>query len=214
MSRLGFAGSLTALLLASAMPAAAAPADDTAAEVLRDCGGNSLPRDQVSSCLERARIVDQSNPSPAIQSLEAKLEQRVRAETDEGVAPAPPLGNQAGNDDRDSQDQGYDPDDNGPPDEDLGPGDHGQSDEDMSPDDQGPPDEDSGPDDQGPPDQDMGPDDRGSQSAAPDDDDEPPVDDGEDGYDNSQPDNSYDTPDAPDEDQGPPPDDDEDTDQG
>ncbi len=202
MSRLGFAGSLTALLLASAMPAAAAPADDTAAEVLRDCGGNSLPRDQVSSCLERARIVDQSNPSPAIQSLEAKLEQRVRAEADEGVAPAPPLGNQAGNDDRDSQDQGYDPDDNGPPDEDLGPGDHGQSDEDMSP------------DDQGPPDQDMGPDDRGSQSAAPDDDDEPPVDDGEDGYDNSQPDNSYDTPDAPDEDQGPPPDDDEDTDQG
>lgn len=213
MRRLGFAGSLSAFLLASAMPVAAAPGDDTAAEVMRDCGGDSLPRDQVSSCLERARVVDQDNPSAAMESLEAKLEQRVRNEPATSPTPLPPPGDQMGQGSEGPQDQGYGSD-NGRDDEDTGPSDRGSDDEDMGPDDQGPPDEDSGPDDQGPPDQGMGPDDRGSQSAAPDDDDEPPVDDGEDGYDNSQPDNSYDAPDAPDDDQDTPPDDDQETDQG
>jgi len=202
MNRLGFAGSMTAFLLMSAAPVAAAPGDDTAAEVMRDCGGSSLPRDQVSTCLERARVVDQSSPSPEIRSLEAKLEQRVRNDPGDSATPLPPPRDQMGQDDEGPGGQGYD-DENGPPpppDEDTGPG--------------GPPDEDSGPDDQGPPDQDMGPDDRGSQSAAPDDDDEPPVDDGEDGYDNSQPDQGYDAPDAPDDEGPPPPDDDEETDQG
>ena len=86
MIRLSLAGSLTAALLVSAAPAYAADADDTAAEVMRDCGGDSLPRDQVSSCLERARVLDQSSPSPELQSLEAKLEQRVRSGPDDDEA--------------------------------------------------------------------------------------------------------------------------------
>ena len=187
MTRLGLAGSMTAFLLASAAPAFAGAGDDTVAEVMRDCGGNSLPRDQVSTCLERARVLDQSEPSAQLQSLEAQLEQRVKGgygnDDEAGPPPPPPT---------------YGPD-NGP------------SDDQMGPDDQGPPDEDSGPDDQGPPPQGYGPDDRGPPNAGPSDEDEPPVDDGEDGYDNSQPDQGYDAPDAPDdEDQGPPPPDDED----
>jgi hypothetical protein len=174
MTRIGV--SLTAFLLASAVPAFAAPGDDTPAEVMRDCGGASLPRDQVSSCLERARVIDQSDPSAEMESLEAKLEQRVKAEPEDDVGPAPP-----------PPDEGMDDDDAGRPG--------------MGPDYQGPPDEDYGPDDQGPP------------QAAPDDD-EPPIDDSEDGYDNSQPDSTYDQPDAPDDMGPPPPDDYEDDGQG
>lgn len=197
MVRLGLAGSLTAFLLASAAPAYAAAGDDTVAEVMRDCGGNSLPRDLVSSCLERARVLDQSDPSPQLESLEAKLEQQVRRSPSDVASPLPPPNDQMGDDDRGPPQQGYGPD-------------NGQPDDEMGPDDQGPPDEDSGPDDQGPPDQGYGPDDRGPPDAAPSDGDEPPIDDGEDGYDNSQPDNSYDQPDAPDDDMGPPPPDDDD----
>ena len=185
MVRLGLAGSLTAFLLASAAPAYAAAGDDTVAEVMRDCGGNSLPRDLVSSCLERARVLDQSDPSAQLESLEAKLEQQVRRSPSDVASPLPPPNDQMGDDDRGPPQQGYGPD-NGQPDDEMGP------------------------DDQGPPDQGYGPDDRGPPDAAPSDGDEPPIDDGEDGYDNSQPDNSYDQPDAPDDDMGPPPPDDDD----
>lgn len=194
MIRSGFAG-LTAVLLVSAAPAVAAPGDDTPAEVMRDCGGDSLPRDEVSSCLERARVLDQSNPSAELQSLEARLEQRIKSDP-EDAAPPPPS----------RYDQGAD-DDQPPPDENYSSG-NGQSGDEMGQDDQAPPDEDYGPDDQGPPaahSPDQSPPDAGSW-----DDDEPPVDDSEDGYDNSQPDPGYDAPDAPDDDQGPPPDDDDD----
>jgi hypothetical protein len=130
MVRLGFAG-LTAVLLASAAPAAAAPGDDTPAEVMRDCGGDSLPRDEVSSCLERARVLDQSNPSAELQSLEARLEQRIgNSPDDENAAPPPPRY------DRDNADN----EDQPPPDDEMGP------------DDQGPPVEEYGPDDRQPPD--------------------------------------------------------------
>ena len=200
MTRLGLAGSLTVVLLASAAPALAAAGDDTEAEVMRDCGGSRLPRDQVSSCLERARVLDQSAPSPQLQSLEAQLEQRVRAgSSDDDAGPPPPP-------------QRYGPD-NGPSDNEMGPDVQGPPDEDSGPDDQGPPNQGYGPGDQGPP-QGYGPDDRGPPpGAGPSDSDEPPVDDGEDGYDNSQPDPGYDQPDAPDDDMGPPPPDD-DQDQG
>jgi hypothetical protein len=200
MIRLGFAG-LTAVLLASAGPAVAASGDDTPAEVMRDCGGDSLPRDEVSSCLERARVLDQSNPSPQLQSLEARLEQRVKASPEDADTPPPPA----------RYDQmGADDDRPPPPDEDSG---NGSPDDEMGPNDQPPPDEDTGPDDQGPPDENSGPDNQPPDAGSWDDD-EPPIDDSEDGYDNSQPDPGYDAPDAPDDDQGPPPDDDDDTYEG
>lgn len=186
MKRLHYAGTFAAVLLAFATPAAGAPGDDTAADVLRDCGRSNLPRDEVSTCLERARLVDLSNPTPEIQSLVARLEQRARNEPEDGAMPPPPPPppDRMDEDNQDRGGQGYDRD-------------YGPDDEDMGPDDQGPPDdEDMSPDDQGPPDEDMGPDDEGPPSAAPpsDDDDVPPVDDSEDppdpGY--GPPDGSYD----------------------
>ena len=141
MVRLGFAG-LTAALLVSAAPVYAAPGDDTPAEVMRDCGGDSLPRDEVSSCLERARVLDQSSPSPELQSLEARLEQRVKAAPDDADTPPPPPSRY----DRMGAD-----DNQPPPDEDYDNGNAAPDDE-MGPNDQPPPDEDNGSDDQGPPD--------------------------------------------------------------
>jgi hypothetical protein len=44
--------------------------------VLADCGSADLADSQVDSCLERARVLDETDPSPQLQSLEAQLEQR------------------------------------------------------------------------------------------------------------------------------------------
>jgi hypothetical protein len=181
MTRLGIAG-LTAVLVGSAAPVLAAPGADTVAEVMRDCGGNSLPRDQVSSCLERARVLDLSDPSPELQSLEARLEQRVRNEPGDDAGPPPSAS--PGDEPPPPPDEDYDSG-NGPSGDEMGPDDRPSPDQDYDQDDQGPPDEDSGPSDQPP-------------SAGTWDDDEPPVDDSEDGYD------------YPPEDQAPPPPDDED----
>ncbi|HSZ73920.1 MAG TPA: hypothetical protein VK779_03795 [Rhizomicrobium sp.] len=65
--------SIAAMLVAGA--AYAAPAPDSAASVLHDCSADSLPPDQVDSCLERTRVLDESNPDPKLQSLEVKLSQ-------------------------------------------------------------------------------------------------------------------------------------------
>jgi hypothetical protein len=64
---------------------AQAAGPDSADAVLADCGGAALPRSAVDSCLERARILDETNPSPQLQSLEAQLSRQA-----EGRAPAPP----------------------------------------------------------------------------------------------------------------------------
>jgi hypothetical protein len=62
-----------ALLVAGSAYAATAP--DSAESVLHDCNVASLPSEQVDSCLERVRVLDETNPSPALQSLEVKLSQ-------------------------------------------------------------------------------------------------------------------------------------------
>lgn len=67
--------SLALLLSALATPAVFA-AEDQASTVVADCGAADLPDSQVDSCLERARVLDETNPSPELQSLEAQLEQR------------------------------------------------------------------------------------------------------------------------------------------
>ncbi|HEY3637046.1 MAG TPA: hypothetical protein VGK90_02760 [Rhizomicrobium sp.] len=64
------------LLLAAAPAPAALAADDDASKALADCGPADLPDSQVDSCLERVRVLDETNPSPELQSLEAQLEQR------------------------------------------------------------------------------------------------------------------------------------------
>ena len=65
--------SIAAMLVAGA--AYAAPAPDSAASVLHDCSVDGLLPDQVDSCLERTRVLDESNPDPKLQSLEVKLSQ-------------------------------------------------------------------------------------------------------------------------------------------
>jgi len=62
-----------ALLIAGTAYAAQAP--DSAASVLKDCSADNLPPDTVDACLERARVLDESSPTPALQSLEVKLSQ-------------------------------------------------------------------------------------------------------------------------------------------
>lgn len=216
MTRLGLAGSFTVLLLASATPALAA-GEDTVDAVLSACGERSLPRDMVSTCLERARLVNDQTPSPALQDLQARLEQRIRTEPSNDLMP-PPGGTQGQVTSQPLPDDGtappppapsgryapppyqgppaasdYDRDGagNGAPDEgydDNGYGDQGYDDNRAAP----PP----------PPDASQPYDD---QQAAPyDDSDEPPIEGEDDGYDNSLPDPSYDMPDPPDPNWPPP----------
>jgi hypothetical protein len=80
MKRFVYVPAFTALLLA-ASPAVAqnytVTDDDTALSKLNaDCGGTDLPDSQIDSCLERARVLDETNPSPGLETLTARLEQR------------------------------------------------------------------------------------------------------------------------------------------
>ncbi|HTT82693.1 MAG TPA: hypothetical protein VMF67_04370 [Rhizomicrobium sp.] len=63
------------LLLFAGTPAALS-AVDSPSVVLSDCGSADLPDSKVDSCLERVRVLDETDPSLQLQSLEAKLEQR------------------------------------------------------------------------------------------------------------------------------------------
>src|ERR1700733_7610933 len=49
---------------------------DALAKLTTDCGAVDLAEALVDSCLERARVLDETNPSPDVEVLEAKLEQR------------------------------------------------------------------------------------------------------------------------------------------
>jgi hypothetical protein len=112
--------SFAALLIAGS--AYAAPAPDSADSVLKDCGAASLPPDQVDSCLERTRVLDETNPSPALQSLEVKLSQMEAKQpprTLNASAPPPP--------DQSDEVQEVGPPDTPPPDQ-VKPLDQGQAD--------------------------------------------------------------------------------------
>ena len=159
MRRLAFWSSLIALLFtAAALPACAQ--QDSLDSVMADCGGAIPPR-LVDSCLERVRVLDETNPSPQLQSLEAQLSRRTdRIRTDEG---APQAYGNAGPDNQ-APPPGYGSNDQAPPPQggDLGAPPQGfDQDHGASPDDQRPPDENTGPDDQPPPDESTGPGDDG-----------------------------------------------------
>jgi hypothetical protein len=64
------------LLLCTVGVSTAGAAEDSASAVLADCGSADLPTAQVDSCLERVRVLDETDPSAQLQSLEAQLEQR------------------------------------------------------------------------------------------------------------------------------------------
>lgn len=65
-----------AVLLGAGLSSAAGAAEDQARAVLSECSAPDLPDAAVDSCLERVRVLDETAPSPALQSLEARLDQQ------------------------------------------------------------------------------------------------------------------------------------------
>ncbi len=78
------------LVLSAITPQTASAAEDNASAVLADCTMPDLPAAAVDSCLERVRVVDETNPSPQLQSLEAQLEQREAGPHTARRQPGPP----------------------------------------------------------------------------------------------------------------------------
>jgi len=70
--------SLMAVLVVGATsigaPARAGQADDELASMTADCTAPDLPRQALDICLERARTLAETDPSPRLQALEARLE--------------------------------------------------------------------------------------------------------------------------------------------
>ena len=64
------------VLLCSGWPFAVSAAHDQAAALLSECSVPDLPAEAVDSCLERVRVLDETSPSPALQSLEARLDEQ------------------------------------------------------------------------------------------------------------------------------------------
>jgi hypothetical protein len=194
MRRLAFWSSLSVLMVsAAALPACAQ--QDNFDSVMADCGGR-IPARVVDSCLERVRVLDETNPSPQLQSLEAQLSRRaenIRLRRDDGGpqsygnGPPPPGYDQSSQ----APPPGYGPGDQQPP---TGSDDQPPSpdnnagepppppgydrDQGVSPDEQPPPNDQNGADDQPPPDDNTGPDDQPphDESTGPGDDGGPPPD--------------------------------------
>ena len=65
------------VLLAGLLSLPACGQQDSPEAVAAECSG-PIPREKVDDCLERARVIDETNPSAPLQSLEAQLELRAR----------------------------------------------------------------------------------------------------------------------------------------
>lgn len=72
-------------------PVAANAADDDVARLMSECGVADLPQASVDGCLERVRVLEETNPSPQLQTLEASLEQRESAGPARQQAAAAPV---------------------------------------------------------------------------------------------------------------------------
>lgn len=64
-----------------AWPLATNADDSEAATLTAECGAQDMPQASVDSCLERVRILEETEPSAQLQSLEGRLEKRERGET-------------------------------------------------------------------------------------------------------------------------------------
>jgi hypothetical protein len=76
-----------------AWPLAASADDSEPARLIAECGAADLPQASVDSCLERARVLDETEPSAQLQSVERQLEKREVGKTVSAraePAPAPP----------------------------------------------------------------------------------------------------------------------------
>lgn len=75
--RMAWQSLLAILVLSGATSRALAAAhDNDVAQLMSECGAPDLAPMAVDSCLERVRVVDETSPSPQLQSLEARLEER------------------------------------------------------------------------------------------------------------------------------------------
>jgi hypothetical protein len=90
MHRVWQASWLTVLLVGVGLPGASA-ADRDAAALAAECGAPDLPHAAIDSCLERLRVMDETNPSPRLESLEAGLERRA-SEDRSSAGPALQIG--------------------------------------------------------------------------------------------------------------------------
>jgi hypothetical protein len=154
MTRIAFLGSASLIFLSCAALPACGQQDETQA-VLAQCG-DPTPHD-VDSCLERARVLEETDPTPQMQALVGKLIQiQVRASD----AQPPPSG-AVGDADHPSDDNGVSSYDVAPPDpppsSDLAPLEPYQPPPDERSQDETPPDTQSPPTDMGPPDADAPP---------------------------------------------------------
>lgn len=75
-----FGAALGATLLAGS---AYADDDDALKSLIADCGGPNVANSDIDSCLERAREIGETAPSPQLQSLTARLERRAEAAMDQ-----------------------------------------------------------------------------------------------------------------------------------
>jgi hypothetical protein len=116
------------ILLMGVLVLPACGQQDTADAISADCSGH-IPREKLDSCLERARVIDETDPSAPLKALEAELEQRA-LHHDEAQNGPPPGADQ----DQGPPPPGYDP--NQPPPPNYSPDDQMQRDE---PPDQPPP---------------------------------------------------------------------------
>jgi hypothetical protein len=66
--------------LLCAWPLSAGADDSDAAKLVSDCGAEDLPQSSIDSCLERVRVLEETEPSADLQSLEASLERRASGE--------------------------------------------------------------------------------------------------------------------------------------
>lgn len=73
-------------------PMAANADDGEAAKLIAECSAADLPQTSLDSCLERVRVLEETDSSPPLQTLEATLEQRASGRpvrTRATAAPAP-----------------------------------------------------------------------------------------------------------------------------
>jgi hypothetical protein len=118
MARIAFLTSASLIFLScAALPACGQ--QDEAQAVLAQCS-DPVPRD-IDSCLERARVLEETNPTPEMQALVGKL---IQAQVRASEPPPPPAG-PVGDANHPSDDQGVSSYDVAPPDpptsSDMGP---------------------------------------------------------------------------------------------
>lgn len=80
----------TLVFIGAALPAHAGlfGGDDTLQSVTADCGSPDLSADSVDSCLERIRVLSETDPSPELEALDAQIERRADEAEDGTAAPA------------------------------------------------------------------------------------------------------------------------------